>query len=148
MSAGARLISLLAVQKQRVERAMARVVEKNAAVRQRELEREAARERAEAAVVVYRLEQQRLTESMVCGVLAVRLAGASLRCEAQRASIAETAQTLAAAEGELSSAAVAAAQARATYRSMLARQEALLSLQTSWRKSEAQRSARLQEQEA
>ena len=148
MSAGARFTSLLAVQKQRVERALAQVVEKNAAVRQRELEREAARERAETAVVVYRLEQQRLTESVVCGVLAVRLAGASLRCEAQRTLIAETAQTLAAAEGELTCAEVAAVQARATYRRMLARQEALLSLQTSWRKSEAQRSARLQEQEA
>jgi hypothetical protein len=64
MSAGARLKSLLAVQKQRVDRAMAVVHERNGTLRQRELERHSALERWEAAVVAYRLERQRLTESI------------------------------------------------------------------------------------
>jgi hypothetical protein len=148
MSAGARFKSLLAVQKQRVDRAMADVLEKNEALRQQELQREGAQERAHEAVVAYRLEQQRLAESVVSGVLAVRLTDASLRCEAQRTLIAETAQALVAAEDLLTAAEANAAGARATYRRTLARQDALLSLQASWRKTDAQRSVRLEEQDA
>jgi hypothetical protein len=148
MSSAARFKSLLAVQKRRVDRAMAEVLEKNGALRQQELQREVARERAQEAVVAYRLGQQRLTEAVVSGVLAVRLAGASSRCEAQRTLIAETAQALVAAEDLLTAAEATAAGARATYRRTLARQDALLSLQASWRKTDAQRSLRLEEQDA
>ena len=59
MNSGARLTSLLAVQKRRVDCAMAVVHERNGTLRQRELERQAALERWEAAVVAYRLERQR-----------------------------------------------------------------------------------------
>jgi hypothetical protein len=50
MRANPRVASLLAVQKQRVDRALAAVHERNAMLRQRESERQAALERWEGAV--------------------------------------------------------------------------------------------------
>jgi len=128
----ARFKSLLAVQKHRVDRAMGVVLEKNETVRQRESDRDAARDRAQQAVVAYRLVQQRLAESAVVGGQAFQLAGASSRCEIQRAVIADTARALGTAEEVLVSAEAEAVDARATYRRTLARQDALLSLQSSW----------------
>jgi len=64
MSAGVRLESLLAVQKRRVDRAMAVVHERNGMFASTGLERQAALERWETAVVAYRAERQRLTESI------------------------------------------------------------------------------------
>jgi hypothetical protein len=148
VSSATRFKSLLAVQKQRVDRAMADVLGKNATLRQRELDREAARQRAQDAVAAYRLDQQRLAQSVVSGVLALQLAGAALRCENQRLLIAAAARAVTAAEDSVASAETAAAGARMTYRRTLARQDALLSLQANWRKSDVQRSLRLEEQEA
>jgi len=128
----ARLKSLLAVQKHRVDRAMGVVLEKNETVRQRESDRDAARERAQQAVVAYQLVQQRLVESALAGGLAFQLAGASSRCEIQRTLIADTARALGTAEDVLVSAEAEAVDARATYRRTLARQDALLSLQANW----------------
>ena len=128
----ARLKSLLAVQKHRVDRAMGVVLEKNDTVRQRESDRDAARERAQQAVVAYQLVQQRLAESALAGGLAFQLAGASSRCEIQRTLIADTARALGTAEEVLVSAEAEAVDARATYRRTLARQDALLSLQANW----------------
>jgi hypothetical protein len=128
----ARFKSLLAVQKHRIDRAMGVVLEKNETVRQRESDRDAARERAQQAVVAYQLVQQRLAESALAGGLAVQLAGASSRCEIQRTLIADTARALGTAEEVLVSAEAEAVDARATYRRTLARQDALLSLQGNW----------------
>lgn len=128
----ARLKSLLAVQKHRVDRAMGVVLEKNETLRQRESDRDAARARAQQAVSAYQQEQQRLAESAVSGGLALHLAGASSRCDIQRTLIAETARALGTAEEVLVSAEVEAVSARATYRRTLARRDALLSLQASW----------------
>jgi len=128
----ARFKSLLAVQKHRVDRAMGLVFEKNETVRQRESDRDAARERAQQAVVAYQLVQQRLAESALAGGLAFQLAGASSRCELQRSLIADTEQALGTAEEVLVSAEAEAVDARATYRRTLARQDALLSLQANW----------------
>jgi hypothetical protein len=108
------------------------VLEKNETVRQRESDRDAARERAQQAVVAYELVQQRLAESAVAGGLAFQLAGASSRCEVQRTLIADTARALGTAEEVLVSAEAEAGDARATYRRTLARQDALRSLQSSW----------------
>ena len=127
-----RLKSLLAVQKHRVDRAMGVVLEKNETVRQRESDRDAARERAEQAVVAYQLVQQRLVESALAGGLAFQLAGASSHCEIQRTLIADTERALGTAEEVLVSAEAEAVDARATYRRTLARQDALLSLQANW----------------
>jgi hypothetical protein len=128
----ARFKSLLAVQKHRIDRAMGVVLEKNETVRQRESDRDAARERAQQAVVAYQLVQQRLVESALAGGLAFQLAGASSRCEIQRTLIADTARALGTAEEVLDSAEAEAVDARATYRRTLARQDALLSLQANW----------------
>jgi hypothetical protein len=128
----ARFKSLLAVQKHRVDRAMGVVHEKNATVCQRESDRDAARERAQQAVVAYQLVQQRLAESALAGGLAFQLAGASSRCEMQRTMITGTARALDTAEDVLASAEAEAVDARATYRRTLARQDALLSLQANW----------------
>ena len=128
----ARFKSLLAVQKHRVDRAMGLVFEKNETVRQRESDRDAARERAQQAVVAYQLVQQRLVESALAGGLAFQLAGASSRCEIQRTLIADTERALGTAEEVLVSAEAEAVDARATYRRTLARQDALLSLQANW----------------
>jgi hypothetical protein len=62
--------------------------------------------------------------------------------------IAATARAVTAAEDSVASAETAAAGARMTYRRTLARQDALLSLQANWRKSDVQRSLRLEEQDA
>jgi len=108
------------------------VLEKNETVRQRESDRDAARELAQQAVVAYQLVQQRLVESALAGGLAFQLAGASSRCEIQRTLIADTARALGTAEEVLVSAEAEAVDARATYRRTLARQDALLSLQANW----------------
>jgi hypothetical protein len=151
MNSGARLTSLLAVQKRRVDCAMAVVHERNGMVRQRELERQAALEHWEAAVVAYRLERQRLTESIAnpgSGIRAARLTGASLRCDAHRESVTGAHKALADADELLAAASSAATEARVIYRRTLARQDALLTLQASWRKAQGQRMLRLEEQEA
>jgi hypothetical protein len=151
MNSGARLTSLLAVQKRRVDCAMAVVHERNGMVRQRELERQAALEHWEAAVVAYRLERQRLTESIAnpgSGIRAARLTGASLRCDAHREWVAGAHKALADADELLATASSAATEARVIYRRTLARQDALLTLQASWRKAQGQRMLRLEEQEA
>jgi hypothetical protein len=128
----ARFKTLLAVLKARVDRVMGVVLEKNEMVRQRESDRDAARARARQAVVAYQLVQQHLTESALAGGLAFQLAGASSRCEIQRNSIADTERALGTAEEFLVSAEAEAVDARATYRRTLARQDAILSLQTTW----------------
>jgi hypothetical protein len=151
MSAGARLTSLLAVQKQRVDRAMAAVHELNGVLRQRELDRQAALERWQAAVVACRLERERLAEAIANpgpGIQAARLTGASLRCEAHRDWVAVAAKALADADELLATASSAAVEARAIYRRTLARQDALKTLQASWHKAQGQRMLRLEEQEA
>jgi hypothetical protein len=151
MSAGARLTSLLAVQKRRVDGAMAAVHERNGVLRQRELERQAALQQWQAAVVAYRLERERLTASIAnpgSGIQAARLTGASLRCEAHRDWVARTAKALADADELLVTASSAAMEARAIYRRTLARQDALLTLQASWDKAQGRRMLRLEEQEA
>ncbi|MDB6101699.1 MAG: hypothetical protein JWO52_1698 [Gammaproteobacteria bacterium] len=151
MNSGARLTSLLAVQKRRVDCAMAVVHERNGMLRQRELERQAALEHWEAAVVAYRLERQRLTESIAnpgSGIRATRLTGASLRCDAHREWVAGAQKALADADELLAAASSAATEARVIYRRTLARQDALLTLQASWRKAQGQRMLRLEEQEA
>jgi hypothetical protein len=156
MSAVARLASLLAVQKRRVDGAVAAVHERNGVLRQRELERQAALERLEAAVVAYQLERKRLTESIenpqACGgrpgIQAVMLSGASLRCDAHRGWVAVAEKGLADADEVLAAASCAAMEARAIYRRALARQDALQTLQTSWKKAQGQRMLRLEEQEA
>jgi hypothetical protein len=127
-----RFKSLLAVQKQRIDRAMAVVLEKNATVRHRESDRDAAHDRAQQAVITYQQEQRRLADCAVAGGLAFQLAGAASRCDLQRTLIADTARVLGTAEEVLVSAEVAAVDARATYRRTLARQDALLSLQSTW----------------
>jgi hypothetical protein len=128
----ARFKSLLAVQKHRADRAMGVVLEKNETVRQRESDRDAARERAQQAVIAYQRVQQRLAESALAGGLAFQLAGASSYCEIQRTLIADTARALGTAEEVLVSAEAEAVDARATYRRTLARQDALLLLQPNW----------------
>jgi hypothetical protein len=151
MTAGARLTSLLAVQKRRVDCAMAAVQERNGMLRQREVERQGALEHWESAVLAYRLERESLTESIAnpgSGIQAVRLTGASLRCEAHRGWVAAAAKALAEADELLAAASSAAMEARAIYRRTLARQDALLTLQASWRKAQGQRALRLEEQEA
>jgi hypothetical protein len=156
MSAGARLVALLAVQKRRVDSAMGAVHERNGVLRQRELERQAALERLEAAVVAYHLERQRLAESIAnpggrhgrSGIQAARLTSASLRCDAHRDWVAVAQKGLADADELLAAASCAAMEARAIYRRTLARQDALLTLQASWKKAQKQRMLRLEEQEA
>jgi hypothetical protein len=151
MRANPRLTSLLAVQKQRVDRALATVHERNAMLRQRESERQAALERWEGAVVAYRLERERLTDSIAnpgTGIQAARLTGASLRCELHRDWVTEAAKGLSDSDELLAAASAAAMQARSAYRRTLARQDALLTLQASWLKAQAQRVLRLEEQEA
>jgi len=130
---------------------MAAVHERNGVLRQRESERQGALEQWQAAVVAYRLERERLTEAIAHpgpGIRAARLTGASLRCEAHRDWVAGTAKALADADELLVAASSAAMEARAIYRRTLARQDALLTLQTSWRKAQGQRMLRLEEQEA
>jgi hypothetical protein len=156
MSAGARLASLLAVQKRRVDGAMAAVQERNGVLRQRELERQAALERLEAAVVAYHTERERLTESIANpqaghgrpGIQAARLTSASLRCDAHRDWVAAAEKGLADADELIAAASTAAMEARATYRRTLARQDALQTLQASWKKAQGRRTLRLEEQEA
>ena len=151
MSAGARLTSLLAVQKRRVDCAMAAVHERNGTLHQRELERRAALEQWEAAVVAYHLELDRLTESISnpgSGIQAATLTGASLRCEAHRGRVTGAAKVLADADELLTAASSAAMDARAIYRRTLARQDALRTLQASLQKAQGQRVLRLEEQEA
>lgn len=153
MSAGARLAALLAVQKQRVDRAMAIVQERNEEVRQRESERQTALERWEAAVVAYRLQRQRLIDSIAnpggrSGIKAGQLNGGALRCDAHREWVAGAQKALAEAEGLLAAASSAAVEARAIYRRTIARQDALMTLQAGWRKARGQRMLRLEEQEA
>jgi len=156
MSAIARLGSLLAVQKGRVDGAMAAVHERNGVLRQRELERQAALERLEAAIVAYQLERKRLMESIEnprerhggSGIQAAMLTGASLRCDAHRGWVAAAEKGLADVDELFAAASRAAMEARATYRRALARQDALESLQASWKKAQGQRLLRLEEQEA
>jgi hypothetical protein len=156
MSAVARLGSLLAVQKRRVDGAMAAVHERNGVLRQRELERQAALERLEAAVVAYQLERKRLMESIENpggrhsgpGIQAATLTGASLRCDAHRGWVAAAEKGLTDADELLAAASCAALEARAIYRRTLARQDALKSLLASWKKAHGQRLLRLEEQEA
>jgi hypothetical protein len=149
-----RLESLLALQKKRVDSAMAVVIVRNEALRQRVSERELARAQAEEAAAGYRLEQQRLTEAVLTGAIghigiqAVRLTSASLRCEMQRTLLDRTAQSLVASNDLVTAADAAAAGARTAYRRTLARQDALIALQKSLRKTEMQRVQRLEEQEA
>jgi hypothetical protein len=130
---------------------MAAVHERNGTLRQRELEREAALEHWQAAVLAYRLERQRLTESIANpgpGIRAARLTGASLRCDAHREWVAGAQKVLADADELLAAASSAAVEARVKYRRTLARQDALLTLQASWRKAQGQRMLRLEEQQA
>jgi Tfp pilus tip-associated adhesin PilY1 len=151
MKANPRLASLLAVQKQRVDRALAAVHERNAMLRQRESERQAALERWEGAVVAYRLERERLTDSIAnpgTGIQAARLTGASLRCDLHRDWVTAAAKALGDSDELLAAASAAAMQARSVYRRTLARQDALLTLQASWLKAQGQRVLRLEEQEA
>jgi Tfp pilus tip-associated adhesin PilY1 len=151
MRANPRLASLLAVQKQRVDRALAAVHERNAMLRQRESERQAALERWEGAVVAYRLERERLTDSIAnpgTGIQAARLTGASLRCDLHRDWVTAAAKALGDSDELLAAASAAAMQARSVYRRTLARQDALLTLQASWLKAQGQRVLRLEEQEA
>jgi Tfp pilus tip-associated adhesin PilY1 len=151
MRANPRLTSLLAVQKQRVDRALATVHERNAMLRQRESQRQAALERWEGAVVAYRLERERLTDSIAnpgTGIQAARLTGASLRCELHRDWVTAAARALSVSDELLAAASAAAMQARSVYRRTLARQDALLTLQASWLKAQGQRVLRLEEQEA
>jgi len=151
MKANPRLTSLLAVQKQRVDRALAAVHERNAMLRQRESERQAALERWEGAVVAYRLERERLTDSIAnpgTGIQAARLTGASLRCDLHRDWVTAAAKALSDSDELLAAASAAAMQARSVYRRTLARQDALLTLQASWLKAQGQRVLRLEEQEA
>ena len=151
MRANPRLTSLLAVQKQRVDRALAAVHERNAMLRQRESERQAALERWEGAVVAYRLERERLTDSIAnpgTGIQAARLTGASLRCDLHRDWVTAAAKALGDSDELLAAASAAAMQARSVYRRTLARQDALLTLQASWLKAQGQRVLRLEEQEA
>ena len=151
MKANPRLTSLLAVQKQRVDRALAAVHERNAMLRQRESERRLALERWEGAVVAYRLERERLTDSIAnpgTGIQAARLTGASLRCDLHRDWVTAAAKALSDSDELLVAASAAAMQARSVYRRTLARQDALLTLQASWLKAQGQRMLRLEEQEA
>jgi Tfp pilus tip-associated adhesin PilY1 len=151
MRANPRLTSLLAVQKQRVDRALAAVHERNAMLRQRVSERQAALERWEGAVVAYRLERERLTDSIAnpgTGIQAARLTGASLRCELHRDWVTAAAKALSDSDELLAAASAAAMQARSVFRRTLARQDALLTLQASWLKAQGQRVLRLEEQEA
>jgi hypothetical protein len=130
---------------------MAAVHERNGVLRQRELERQAALEHLEAAVGAYHLERQRLTESIAnpgAGIQAARLTGAALRCDAHRDWVAGAGKALADADELLAAADAAAMEVRATYRRTLARQDALLTLQASWRKAQGRRLLRLEEQEA
>jgi hypothetical protein len=115
------------------------------------LDRQAALQRWQAAVVAHRLERQRLTEAIAnpgSGIQAARLTEASLRCEAHRDWVAVAAKALADADELLATASAAAVEARAIYRRTLARQDALQTLQASWRKAQGQRMLRLEEQEA
>ncbi|MFL6604246.1 MAG: hypothetical protein ACJ8R9_23340 [Steroidobacteraceae bacterium] len=156
MSAGARLASLLTLQKRRVDCALAAVQERNGVLRQRELQRQAALERLEAAVMAYRAERERLTESIANpqarherpGIQAARLTNASLRCVAHRDWVAAAEEGLAQVDELLAAASAAALEARATYRRTLARQDALQTLRASWKKAQGQRMLRLEEQEA
>lgn len=153
MNQGARLASLLAVQKRRVDCAMAAVMERNGVLRQRELERQAALEHQEAAVVAYRLERQRLTESIAnpgsrAGIQAAKLTGAALRCDSHREWVARAQKAVADADELFAAASSAAMEARVAYRRTVARQDALLTLQAGWRKAQGQRMLRLEEQEA
>jgi hypothetical protein len=107
-----RLAALLTVQKGRVDRAIAAVHEQNRILREWETEREAARQHWADAV------------------------GASLSCDAYRVQMTAAAEQLRVAEDSVSCALTAAMAARTAYRRSLARQEALMTLQTSWRKRE------------
>jgi hypothetical protein len=130
---------------------MAAVHERNGTLHQRELERQAALEQWEAAVVAYHLERDRLTESIAnpgSGIQAATLTGAALLCEAHRDRVAGAAKALADADELLAAASSAAMEARAIYRRTLARQDALLTLQTTWQKAQRHRGLRLEEQEA
>ena len=151
MKANPRLTSLLAVQKQRVDRALATVHERNAMLHQRESERQGALERWEEAVGAYRRERDRLTESIAnpgSAIQAATLTGAALRCELHRDWVTQAAKALANSDELLAAASAAAMQARSVYRRTLARQDALLTLQASWLKAQGQRLLRLEEQEA
>jgi hypothetical protein len=112
MNAVNRLTSLLRVQKGRVDRAIAQVHEQNRILREWESERDAARQRWADAV------------------------GACLSCDAYRIQMTAAAEQLRVAEDSVSSALAAAMEARTAYRRSLARQEALTTLQASWRKRE------------
>ena len=153
MSTLGRIASLLVVQKGRVDRAMALVRERNATLLERESERDGARQRVADAVAAYRAEQARLSESInsasaVVGVRAVGLTAASVRCEAHRRRMTEASAELAAAEEKVAVALAAAAEARTAYRRILARQDALSNLQAAYKKAQAKRVLRLEEQEA
>jgi hypothetical protein len=148
-----RIASLLVVQKGRVDRAIALVHERNAALRERELERDGARQRVTNAVAAYRAEQARLSESIntasaPAGVRAVGLTTASVCCDAHRKRMTEATEELAGAEEKVTSASAAAVEARTAYRRALARQDALSTLQAGCRKAQAVKALRLEEQDA
>jgi hypothetical protein len=152
MNTQSRFAALLLVQKDRVERAFAQVHERNAVLRQRELDRENAFECWEDSCAAYRLEQGLLAETIASniglGTHVARFSSASARCELCRARLAQMADALAVAEASFSAASAAAAEARSVYRRTLARQDALVTLAASWRKDEMKRIAQREEQEA
>jgi len=132
MSARARLQPLLALRNRRVSQAMQQVETCNRVVREKELERDAARARWTEADNAWR-KQQRWYADQVAGNLHHDIASRSLeiaaaRCDWWRARVDECLVALQVAQAGLTNAETAAARARRDYMRAYARQQALTTL--------------------
>jgi hypothetical protein len=172
VSAKFELAPLMAVQKRRVEQAMAEVRARNEKFRQRESERDAAYQRWEEGRAASRQEQEVQVQSISDlstsfqrsakglsangtgiggdpqgrGLCAAGLVVGAQRREWWRIRIEEYWKTLAAAEQELAKARAAAAEAQLLYRRARAREDALATLAANWRSAQAVKSERAEEQ--
>ena len=130
MSVRSRLQPLLTLRGRRVTQAMQVVEARNKALRQKELERDAALERWNDAVRALHRQQQGYVEAVTSNlhrdVSSNALAVAAARCDWWRARVAEFRALLQAAEGALLTAQAAASAARRDYLRAVARHDALV----------------------
>jgi hypothetical protein len=149
VSAKFNLAPLMAVQKRRVEQAMAEVRARNERFRQAASERNAAYQRWEEGRAASLHEQQSqvlsISDHRGQGIGAAGLAVGAQRREWWRMRTEEDGKALAAAEQQLAKARAAADEVQVHYRRARAREEALATLEAQWRSARAVKSARAEE---
>ena len=132
MRARARLQPLLALRSRRVTQAMQHVEACNRVVREKELERDAARARFTEADNAWRKQQRAYAEQVASNlhhdVASRSLAIAAARCDWWRARVDECFVALQVAQAGLTNAEAAAARARRDYMRAYAKQQALATL--------------------